>query len=206
MKTLIILFALLVSSPALAAECTHDLARQAVTVLQMTGTGYPTLPNDIADTGSDAGIPYIETLPSEAVSRVSHNVLAARHWTDALRLALVGQCGEPLTTNERGKASDLVNRFEPWEQAWDAAIPLEQTRRAADKSAASHICEASEGLRQAQARLAFERANPSGVVSLQELHTEGQLVQVLTQVLIARKRLFQRDRGKAFASAMCPRP
>jgi hypothetical protein len=198
------LAALLLAQPALSADCTHDLAVRAISVLDgTTGTGFPTLPSDAADMGPDAGIPYIETLPADALARMTRNTTAAQHWVDALRLALAGQCGDPLVPDERKKAVDLVGRFDPWIAAWQGALPAEQQRRGSDKAEAVSICESTMALSQAQSRLAFEKSNPSGVVDLQELHTTGQQIQVLTQIISARKRLFQRDRGKPFAPAMC---
>jgi hypothetical protein len=120
-----------------------------------------------------------------------------------LRGCLRGQCGDPLTDAERAKGQGLLAQFDPWIAAWETALPAERLRRATDKADAATICGLTTQLQQAQARIAKEKANPSGVVDLADLHTTGQMVQAYTAIIASRKALFLRDRKKAFNAAMC---
>jgi hypothetical protein len=97
----------------------------------------------------------------------------------------------------------LLAQFDPWIAAWEDGIPKERARRATDKTEAAGICEATSNLKEVTARLAYEKANPSGVVDLEVLHTDGQMIQALTQIVATRKKLFVRDRKKSFLPAMC---
>lgn len=192
--------AALLARPALPAECTHDLAAQGIAILSGVDD---TLPDTILESGPNAGLLLVETLTSDQLSKAARNAVAGRHWVDALRLAMQGQCVEPLTADERSKATVLVNRLGPWADAWDAAVPAEMQRRASDKAAAEATCETAANLQLARQSLAAEQANPSGVVDLVALHSWGQQVQILTRSVATRKALFQRDRGKPFSPAMC---
>jgi len=140
-----------VALPARAGECTHDTAVTALGVLQSVVDngdhfGFPTLPTDTADLGANAGVPFIETLPADSLTLMEKSVLAAHHQADAVRFSLAGRCGDPLTAAETIKARDLVNRFDPWITAWEAALPAERTRRATDKSEAALICDTATNL------------------------------------------------------------
>lgn len=98
--------AVLIARNAAAAECTHDEAVESMTVLQSIVDagdhfGFPFLPTDVADLGAEAGIPYIETLPADALALAEKNNVAALHQGVGVHYALEGRCGTPLTDDER---------------------------------------------------------------------------------------------------------
>jgi hypothetical protein len=220
-RALVLLVACGVLSPGFvtAAECTHDVAVQRMAILQSVvdggaAGGFPTMPETPVYPGTgDTWVPiddgrwptanWIETLPDDALTRMEKNVLAVRHSNDAVHMALNGQCGDPLTAPERAKAQALVGQFDPWISAWEKSLPAERTRRATDKADAATICGLMQELQAAQVRIAKEKANPGGVVDLNALHTDGQMVQAYTAIIASRKPLFARDRKKPFSPAMC---
>lgn len=185
---------------AAAAECTHDIAMRGIAVLNSVSIPEPSW---VYPTGQYAGAPYLYTLTLPQLDATERNVTAVQHWVGALHLALAGQCGGPLNDHDRGEAARLSGQYETWITAWQEALPFERARRTSDKGEALEICTAEDGLADARNRVALEKANPSGVVDLAELHTQGQRVQFLTLALTSRKALFVRDRGKPFARRYC---
>ena len=212
---------LLVARDGGAVECTPDYARSAIAALNLTIErrlgAFPTMPDDavvpgttpgswMMATGGIAAARYIETMTVDELVRQDRNLVAAGHNLDGLHLSLAGQCGALLALDEQKRARELVDQFDPWVKAWSAALPAERARRASDRAAAAATCSVLPLLAEQRARMAQEKANPSGVVDLAALHTTGQIVQAYEAVIAARKALFLRDRGKVLQVSMCAAP
>jgi hypothetical protein len=155
----------------------------------------PTLGRAEEDAGAPGAAPVCAKTPTREVAlqirtlaessiKIASSSLEPREdlapWRDVpttIRMATSStRCAYPSFTaaKELGEAQAFVGRATKWADDFDARIAAEENARA---TIIVPLCEATWALENAKAAIAHEKANPSGVVDLHQLHLAGQEIQ-----------------------------
>jgi hypothetical protein len=106
------------------------------------------------------------------------------------------RCDEPaLSPKEKAAAQLLEARWLKWSADEDKALAAEEAFRTAT---VLPLCEAIWGAQNAEAVIAHERANPSGVVDLRALHEAGESLQYYREQIAGYKPVFRAGRKREF--------
>lgn len=155
------------------------------------------------DLGTRSGLAWLETAtPEELDDDVPAAQVAAKRLDDinaAMGLPrdsdkIVKAIAEDVSKERACRAS---------KKCLDARVAARREEQA--KQLAQEVCAANDMREDTLRRFAFEKANPSGVVDLRQLHDLGQALQSETPELAAMKANFAKVTGRTWNLAMCAR-
>lgn len=150
------------------------------------------------DLGTRSGLAWLETAtPEELDDDVPAAQVAAKR-LDEINAAM----GLPRDSDKIVKAiAEDVSK----ERACRASKKCLDARVAAhrEEQMAQEVCDANDMREDTLRRIAYEKANPTGVVDLRQLHDLGQDLQSETPALAAMKANFTKVTGKNWRLAMC---
>jgi hypothetical protein len=114
---------------------------------------------------------------------------------DVQKMSADLQAREDLSPDNQKLATAFEARVATWSVAKIKALAAEETGR---ENAVVPLCGAVDGLAEARAGLAHERANPSGVVNLVTLHDLGEYIQNLEPQIKPLTQAYVAFRHRAF--------